>query len=277
MNLQQLVRLALEEDIGHGDVTSASTVPESARCTARIVAKSDGLLSGIEVFQAVFTALGISLDDWEGLEDGDSFVTGAELARFSGPARAVLCGERVALNFLQHLTGVATATAALVRAVEGTGAAICDTRKTTPLHRNLEKQAVRHGGGRNHRHSLDDGILIKENHIAAAGGIGAAVEQARLGAHHLLRVEVEVENLAEFDKAMAAGADAVLLDNMTPADMRAAVERRGDRNIVLEASGNVTLDTVRAIAETGVDLISVGGITHSAPAADLSLLIELVD
>lgn len=273
-DLKPLLRRALAEDVGHEDITTRLTVPESARCQATLVAKQDGVLSGIGVFRAVFGTLRARPRDWEAHADGAPFKTGDTLATFTGATRAVLTGERTAMNFLQHLSGVATLTAAYVRAVKGLDARICDTRKTTPLLRTLEKEAVRDGGGTNHRHGLHDGILIKENHIAAAGGIAQALHSAASGLHHLLKIEIEVTSLDEFEEAVGSGAHVILLDNMDLVDMRRAAEAAHGKSITLEASGNVTLDRVRAIAETGVDLISVGALTHSAPAADLSLLIK---
>lgn len=273
-DLKKLVRKALDEDIGRGDLTTSLTVPSDARCRAVLVAKQDGVLSGIEPFRAAFNILRAGDRDWEALSDATSFKNGDTIATFTGATPAVLTGERTAMNFVQHLSGIATSTAAYVKAVQGLGARICDTRKTTPLLRDLEKEAVLHGGGSNHRHGLHDGILIKENHIAAGGGITEAVGKAASGLHHLMKIEIEVTNLAECEEAVQAGAHVVLLDNMAPADMAKAVEAVRGTGVLLEASGNVSLDTVRAIAETGVDLISVGALTHSAPAVDLSLLIS---
>jgi len=273
---RQMVAAALSEDVGHGDVTSLALVPEGARCRATLVAKQDGILSGMPVFRAVFDALQADIGGWQGRSDGDVVAAGAVVASFTGQTRAVLAGERTALNFLQHLSGVATVTRAYVEAVAGLDCQVCDTRKTTPLLRTLEKAAVRHGGGTNHRHNLTDGILIKENHIVAAGGIETAIARARSAAHHLMKVEIEVTNLEELRLALAAGADVVMLDNMDNATLAEAVainkEQTGGRTL-LEASGNVSLDRIRAMAETGVDLISVGALTHSAPSLDLSLLI----
>jgi nicotinate-nucleotide pyrophosphorylase (carboxylating) len=272
--LEALVRSALAEDIGEDDLTTAATVPPDARCEARLVAKQAGTLSGIVPFRLAFDLLGAEVADWDARFDGERFQKGELLATFTGKTRAVLTAERVAMNFAQHLSGVATLTQQFVAAVEGLSCQICDTRKTTPLLRKLEKAAVSHGGGANHRGSLADGILIKENHITAAGGIPAAVAQVRRRVHHLMRVEVEVTNLAELGEALAAGADAILLDNMSLEMMRDAVRQARAHKVVLEASGNASLDRVRGMAETGVDYISVGALTHSAPAADLSLLIH---
>jgi len=272
----RLIIQALREDVGRYDITTESCVPESAMCRAVLKAKQDGVLSGIAIFRRVFDLTNANVANWTACSDGDRFQQGDRLVQFEGRTRQVLMGERVAMNFIQHLSGVATLTASFVAQVNGTGARICDTRKTTPLFRQFEKQAVRDGGGANHRHSLSDGVLIKENHIMAAGGIRNAMEALRQRAHHLMRIEVEVRNLEEFEEAVAEGADAILLDNMPPEDMREAVTRVSGKRILLEASGNASLDRVRAMAETGVNLISVGALTHSAPAADLSLLIENV-
>lgn len=276
--LKELVARALAEDVGAGDVTSEATVPARARARARIVQKAPGVAFG---FAAVAEAMGQC-----GVEHVDNLVVEgqwrdgvpADVVIASGPARALLAAERTALNFLGHLSGVATLTARYVEAVAGTGAAILDTRKTTPGLRTLEKAAVAAGGGRNHRIGLYDAFLIKENHIALAGGIARAVHAAR-GAHPELPVEVEVRDLDETAYALGTGADRLLLDNMNLETMRAAVALRdrqagGGGGPTLEASGGVDLETVRAIAETGVDFISVGALTHSAPNLDFSLLLE---
>ncbi|MCP4639539.1 MAG: carboxylating nicotinate-nucleotide diphosphorylase [bacterium] len=273
-NLEGLVRKALLEDVGQEDVTTNMTVPEDAVCEARLVAKQDGVLSGMEVFRTVFDELHTHVTDWASMADGDAFEKGHEVAAFKGKARQVLTGERVALNFVQRLSGVATLTSQFVEELKGVDARVCDTRKTTPLMRQLEKEAVIHGGGANHRHTLFNGILIKENHIVAAGGLTNAVKRAIENSHHLMKVEVEVTDLGEFDEAVEAGADVIMLDNMSLDDMREAVKRAEGLRVTLEASGNVTLDRIRSIAETGVHFISVGALTHSAPAVDLSLLIE---
>lgn len=272
--LRRLVAAALKEDIGVEDITTNRTVPEDLRCRARLVAKQDGVLSGIEPFCLSFEIVEADVDEWESLSDGDRFDKGEVVASFQGLTRAVLTAERVAMNFVQHLSGVATLTSRFVAAIDGLNVRICDTRKTTPLLRELEKKAVVHGGGSNHRHNLFNGILVKENHITAAGGIAEAMKRVSAGAHHLMRVEIEARNLDEFQQAMAAGADAILLDNMDLGDMKRAVEIARGSKVLLEASGNASLENVRALAETGVDLISVGALTHSAPVVDLSLLIE---
>ncbi|HUY99283.1 MAG TPA: carboxylating nicotinate-nucleotide diphosphorylase [Thermomicrobiaceae bacterium] len=271
------IRLALEEDIGTGDVTSAVTVPAGARASGHFLAKSPGVVSGLDVAAATFREVDPRVAFIALVRDGDRVVPGDLIARVAGEARSLLAAERVALNFLQRLSGVATATARYAEAVTGTGARVIDTRKTTPGMRLMEKAAVRHGGGHNHRFGLSDGILIKDNHLAAIGGpdrVARAVAAARAGAPHTLRVEVEVTSLDELEQALAAGADVVLLDNMAVDQMAEAVRRTRGRAI-LEASGGITLETIRRIAETGVDLISVGALTHSAPSLDISLELTL--
>lgn len=274
-SVADLIRSALAEDLGRGDLTTRLTIDAAAQASAEIVAQEEGLLAGLPLVERVFAVLepgGVSVG--AALQDGAELARGVVVAKLSGSAVALLSGERVALNFLQHLCGVATLTRRYVRAVAGTRARIVDTRKTLPGFRVLDKYAVRVGGGHNHRMGLDDGILIKDNHIAAAGGVAAAVRRARAGAPHTQRVEVECADLAEVDEALAAGAAVILLDNMNIDQLRAAV-RHIDGRAQIEASGGVNLETVRAIAETGVDLISVGALTHSAPAVDLSMRMRL--
>ena len=271
--LENLILAALSEDIGHEDLTTNATVAAGARCEVRLAAKQDGVLSGIVPFRMAFKIMRAKMRNWEAKEDGAELKTGDVVASFSGKTRAVLAAERTAMNFIQHLSGVATLTAKFRAELEGLDCRVCDTRKTTPLLRQLEKAAVKHGGGANHRHGLDSGILIKENHITAAGGIAQAVTLARAYAPHLLRIEVEVRNLEELDQALVAGADVIMLDNMDNDTMREAVGRAREAKVILEASGNASLERVRGMAETGVDFISVGGLTHSAPILDLSLLI----
>jgi nicotinate-nucleotide pyrophosphorylase (carboxylating) len=274
-SVKMLVQMAVAEDIGRGDLTTQLTVSAGVRGRAEIVAKQDGVLAGLPLLAQVFHALGATaVEIREHLADGASFTTGTVIAELSGAAADLLAGERVALNFLQHLSGIATITRQYVTAVAGTGARVVDTRKTVPGLRLIEKYAVRLGGGSNHRLGLDDGILIKDNHIVAAGGIAAAVERAHKGAPHTMKIEVECTDLAEVDAALAAGTDAILLDNMSVADLAVAVKHINHR-VLVEASGGVTLETIRAIAETGVDLISVGALTHSAPAIDLSMRIAV--
>jgi nicotinate-nucleotide pyrophosphorylase (carboxylating) len=257
----------LAEDVGDGDLTSLAVIGEDATCTAGLLVKEPGVVSGLRVAADVFDRLGATLEPLAA--DGDAVDPGT-VARVEGPARGVLTGERLALNVLGRLSGIATLTRRYVDAVAGTGAVILDTRKTTPGLRSLEKHAVACGGGQNHRLGLYDGILIKDNHLRVAGSLAEAVARAReTGA----AVEVECDTLAQVREALAAGADSILLDNMSVSELREAVElARGQAR--LEASGGVTLETVRAIAETGVDFISVGALTHSARALDVSLEVE---
>jgi len=277
-SLQELVARALAEDVGSGDVTSRATVPEAARGRARIVQKQPGVVYGLAVAAEAMRQCGVEDVDNLVVEGQWRDAVPVDVVLANGEAAALLAAERTALNFLAHLSGVATLTARFVEAVAGTGAAILDTRKTTPGLRGLEKAAVLAGGGRNHRIGLYDAILIKENHIALAGGLARAVHAART-AQPDLAVEVECRDLDETAYALGTGADVLLLDNMDPASLRKAVELRdeaasGGSGSSLEASGGVTLETVRAIAETGVDFISVGALTHSAPALDFSMLVE---
>jgi nicotinate-nucleotide pyrophosphorylase (carboxylating) len=273
-SLVELVERSLREDVGGGDVTSKATVPAGTRARARIVQKAGGVIYGVEPAVLAFALLdgGVAVEE-RGLE-GEWREAGALVLVVSGDARALLSGERTALNFLAHLSGIATATARAVSALQGTGARVLDTRKTTPGLRLLEKAAVAAGGGTNHRVGLFDAVLIKENHIAVAGGIGAAVAAARERAGGLL-LEVEVRNPGEIDEALAAGAPRLLLDNMSVGELAAAVAQVGGR-AQLEASGGVTLETLRAVGATGVDFVSMGALTHSAPALDLSLSMELL-
>lgn len=277
LTTEALIRAALDEDVGPGDFTSLWTVPAERAVEARLIAKATGTLAGLEVARATFLAVDPSLRLAVHLADGAPVAPGDEVLRVAGRARSILTAERVSLNFLQRLSGVATMTRRYVDAVAGTGARIIDTRKTTPGLRALEKAAVRAGGGENHRFGLHDMVLIKENHIAAAGGITAAVQAVARQNDRGLRVEVETTNLDEVREAAALRVDRILFDNMPLGLLRdaVAVVRDSGAPIETEASGGVTLDTVRGIAETGVDFISVGALTHSAPALDLSLLIEL--
>ncbi len=268
--VREIVARALQEDIGLGDVTTLATVPADRRAAAEVIAKATGVIAGLPVMAEVFRQVDPTIGCDTFVEDGDPVVPGKVLARVAGAARSLLTAERTALNFLQRLSGIASLTARYVEAVAGTEVQILDTRKTTPGLRALEKYAVRVGGGQNHRFGLFDGVLIKDNHIAAAGGIAAAVARAREGAHHLLKVEVEVTTQEELAEALAARADVVMLDNMSPEEVQVAVERIAGRARV-ELSGNITLETVRRYAECGPDFISAGALTHSAPALDLSL------
>ncbi len=269
--VEPIVRAALEEDLGRaGDVTSELTIPADKTATARFVARRPGRVAGLICAAAAFRLVDPSVTFQAALPDGSEAAAGAVLATVSGPARSLLTAERVALNFLGPLSGTATATAALVKAVEGTGARITCTRKTLPGLRALQKYAVRCGGGFNHRFGLDDAVMVKDNHIQAAGGITAAVKRLRAGLGHMVKVEVEVDSLAQLEEALREGVDTILLDNMSTEDLRRAVAL-AKGNAVLEASGNVTLSSVRALAETGVDYISSGAITHSAPNLDIGL------
>ncbi|HOG16120.1 MAG TPA: carboxylating nicotinate-nucleotide diphosphorylase [Syntrophales bacterium] len=271
--LRQSIRRALEEDLEHGDITTTSclTGGERGRATAR--AKSALVLAGIDVFREVFLCLDPFLSFAASRRDGQLVQPGEPLAEVQGNLSSILMAERVALNFLQRMSGIATLTRRYAEAVQGTGARIIDTRKTAPGLRIFDKYAVRTGGGANHRFGLSDGVLIKDNHITAAGGIRQAVQRARGAVPHTCRIEVEVTNFEELDEALAADAEIILLDNMGVAEMKKAVERVGGRRL-LEASGGISLENVRAVAETGVNLISVGALTHSAPAADISLKIS---
>lgn len=269
--IAEAVARALAEDVGSGDVTTAATVPSGARARARITQKAPGVIYGLDAAEAAFRALDPEIAIARLVEEGVWRDAGPVLA-VEGSAAAILTAERTALNFLQRLSGVATLTARCAQAIAGTSARILDTRKTTPGLRALEKAAVAAGGGTNHRFGLYDAVLIKENHAALAGGVGAAVRSARAHAPGLL-VEVECRTLAEVDEALAARAPRILLDNMTDDQLRGAVARAGGR-AELEASGGVTLARLREVASTGVNFISVGALTHSAPALDLSLLLE---
>ena len=267
-----LIEMALTEDIGAGDATSLAVLPADLMLHARIIAKAAGVIAGLPVAAAVFDQVDAGLHMTSHVHDGDAVRPGHLVAEVAGPAQGMLAAERTALNFLQRLAGIASLTRAFVGAVAGTSAVILDTRKTHPGYRVLEKYAVRMGGGQNHRMGLYDMMLIKENHIAAAGSIAAAVERGR-AAYPDLPIEVEVKNLDELRQALPLDVARVMLDNMSLDLMAEAVALTAGR-VPLEASGNVDLDRVRAIAATGVDYISVGALTHSAPALDLSMLVE---
>jgi len=268
----------LKEDLGRGDVTTQTVIRGGGKARGQFLAKQDLVLCGLEFAEAVFAVL----DNARALEslayDGQPITAGTKFARIEGPAAVLLAGERTALNLLQHMSGIATLTRAFVDKVRGTGAHIIDTRKTTPGLRLIEKYAVSTGGGGNHRFGLDDGVLIKDNHITLVGGIKRAVELARSGAPHLLKVEVEASNLGQVRESLEARAEVIMLDNMKPAEIAAAVRliREQAPDTIIEASGSITLDNVREVAETGVDLISVGAITHSAGAVDISMKISAV-
>ena len=269
--VEAIVRTALEEDLGHaGDVTSQLTIPAGQQATARFVARKPGRIAGLVCAEAAFRLIDPAVTFAVSKPDGSQVVSGDVIATVGGAARSLLTAERVALNFLGPLSGTATATAALVEAVRGTKARIVCTRKTLPGLRALQKYAVRCGGGFNHRFGLDDAAMVKDNHVQAAGGIAPAVERLRAGLGHMVKIEVEVDRLEQLVECLRLGVDTILLDNMSLDDLRRAVVMAGGK-AVLEASGNVTLSTVRAIAETGVDYISSGAITHSAPNLDIGL------
>jgi len=276
LEIADAVTRALAEDLGRaGDVTSTAIIPEDLPARAVVVARKAGVIAGLPVVAAAFRRLAPEIEIAAHARDGPKVAAKTALMTVSGPARAVLAAERTALNFLGHLSGVATATHEFVRRVAGTRTRICCTRKTTPGLRALQKYAVRCGGGFNHRFGLDDAMLIKDNHIAVAGSIRAVLERARACAGHLVKVEIEVDSLDQLKEVIAIGlADAVLLDNMNPATMRKAVEMVGGR-FVIEASGGITLETIEAVAASGVDYASSGWITHSAPNLDVALDIEM--
>ena len=269
-DMAQIVRQALAEDVGSGDVTSLSTLPPDLKIRAAIVAKAPGVIAGIRVAAEVFTQLGPTVVVQPLLSDGRCVDAGARVAEISGPAIAVLAGERTALNFLQRMSGIATLTRDYVERVRGTGAIILDTRKTVPGLRMLDKEAVRAGGGQNHRMGLFDMVLIKDNHVDACGSISAAVARVRSGPHAALPMEVECRTEGDVQEAVALGPDRILLDNMTVEQVRQSVAIVAGR-VPLEVSGSISLDNVRAYAETGVTWISVGALTHSVRALDLSL------
>ncbi|HTG17781.1 MAG TPA: carboxylating nicotinate-nucleotide diphosphorylase [Blastocatellia bacterium] len=263
----------LKEDLGRGDITTQSVVRGGARARGRFLARQDFVLCGLEIAEAVFSTLDANIQLESRVYDGELISSGSEFALIEGPAAVLLTAERTALNLMQRLSGVATLTREFVNRISGTGARIVDTRKTTPGLRLLEKYAVTVGGGHNHRFGLDDGVLIKDNHIALAGGVRRAVESARLAAPHLMKIEVEVSSQSQLREALAVRADVIMLDNMSTTEIRDSVEliRKQSADVIVEASGGVSLETVREIAECGVDLISVGAITHSATAVDISL------
>jgi nicotinate-nucleotide pyrophosphorylase (carboxylating) len=277
--VQRLLDLALEEDVGRGDVTSAAVIDETQEAEADIVAGERAVVCGLGLMEAVFTRF-----DWRTrvrakVSDGDPVAKGTLVASVRGPAQALLAGERTALNFLQHLSGIATLTQAFVAASEGAKVRVADTRKTTPGARALQKYAVRAGGGANHRFDLGSGILIKDNHVALVGSVREAVRRARAGAPHVLRVAVEVDDMQQLDEALEAGAEVILLDNFQLRDITEAVKRIRERapKTVIEVSGGVSLDRIRDIGKTGVDVISIGALTHSARAIDFSCEIRPVE
>jgi nicotinate-nucleotide pyrophosphorylase (carboxylating) len=269
--IEPAVRAALVEDLGRaGDITTEATIPAEAKARVVIRAREDGRIAGLDCARMAFRLMDANLRVAVQMPDGSDVMPGDIVAAIEGSARAIITAERVALNFLGHLSGVATATREIARAIEGTKARVCCTRKTTPGLRALEKYAVRAGGGMNHRFGLDDAVLIKDNHIAVAGGVAKAITRARARAGHMVKIEVEVDTLDQLEEALATGVEVVLLDNMTPDELAHAVKLVGGRAIT-EASGRVTAKTAPAIAAAGVDLISCGWITHSAPCLDLGL------
>jgi len=274
--LERIVRLGLEEDLGSGDITTEAIVDPRARGKAFLIAREELVLAGLPVFKRVFLELSRQMEFEEYFSEGDLVPEDQSVCLITGPLSSILKGERTALNFLQRMSGIATLTRQYVEKVKAFGAKVLDTRKTCPGLRWLDKYAVRVGGGHNHRFGLFDGILIKDNHIATAGSITGAVELAKRNAPHTVRVEIEVEDLAGLEEALLAGADAVLLDNMTPEEMAKAVQFVNGR-IIVEASGGINLDTIEKVARSGVDLISVGALTHSPKAADFSLEISPVN
>ena len=273
LTLDRVIDAALQEDIHTGDVTTQSLLLGDRPMKAKLIAKADFVLAGISVAGRVFDRVDADTHFSANFADGARVLNGDIIATVQGQATGLLMGERVALNLLQRLSGIATVTSKFVKAVRGTNARIVDTRKTTPGLRELEKYAVRMGGAHNHRTGLYDGVLIKENHIKAAGGVGEAIRRAKVYAPHTLKIEIEAENLTQVEDALLSGADVIMLDNMSLDDMRSAVAMVAGR-VPLEASGGVNLDTVRAIAETGVNIISVGALTHSPQAVDISMLIQ---
>lgn len=272
--VEQIITLALNEDIGTGDITTLSTIPEDKTATGRFVAKEDMIICGIDLAKHIFGRVDPSIEMKANFKDGDAVKKGDVIAVVSGNAQNVLTGERTALNFMQRLTGIATLTHASVAEVAGTNAKITDTRKTTPGLRVLEKYAVRVGGGTNHRFNLADGVLIKDNHIAVSGGIKNAVKNARAVIPHTLKIEVEVETKEQLAEALDAGADIIMLDNMSNDLMRECVGIVAGRALV-EASGNMGEKSLREVAETGVDIISIGALTHTVKAADISLKFQI--
>jgi len=273
--LKKLIGAALDEDIGPGDLTTQSVLDGSERGNAAATAKSGLVVAGMDVFKAVFHFVDESLTFSGNFRDGQTAAPGETLAEISGSLSSILKAERVALNFFQRMCGIATAARSFAEAVKGTKAKVVDTRKTAPGLRNLDKYAVVAGGGSNHRFGLYDGVLIKDNHIEAAGGIAAAISRARRNIPHTVKIEVEVKNLDEAGEAIAAGADIIMLDNMGIDQMKQAVSLIAGKALV-EASGNISLANVREVALTGVDLISVGALTHSVKAADISLLVKRI-
>ncbi len=273
----QLIDLALEEDLGRGDVTSQAVIDPGSTAVAHLVARQGLTLAGVDVATAVFRRLDANIVVESFLADGEEVVPGTGVATYRGSASALLAGERTALNFVQHLSGIASQTRLYVQAARGSRLRITDTRKTTPGFRTLEKYAVRMGGGSNHRFDLGSGVLIKDNHLAVAGSVTQAIRHAKVRVPHSLKVEVEVDTLAQLDEALAEGVDIVLLDNFSDDDLRSALAAVGKARVrpLIEVSGGVTLARIPELARLGVDLVSVGALTHSAPAVDLGLDMEI--
>lgn len=270
-----IINMALAEDAPFGDITTLGTVPEDTQVTGKFIAKDNGVICGVDIAERTFEIVGGNFRMTKYFRDGDTVKKGDVIADISGTARTILTGERTALNLMQRASGIATVTSVAVKAVEGTKAHIADTRKTMPGLRLLDKYAVRVGGGVNHRFNLSDGVLIKDNHIAAAGSITAAITGAKRNCPHTLKIEVEVENFEQLEEALAAKADIIMLDNMSNEDMKKAVEIVNGRAL-LEASGNMGDKDLKAVAQTGVDLISIGALTHSVKAMDISLKFKIV-
>ncbi len=273
IRLRKLIRMALDEDIGSGDLTTSSVLTGDETGIAQVISKGEIIVAGIDIFGKVFRVLDLSLDFEKYAHDGQPAGNGEVLACVSGNLKNILLGERVALNILQRMCGIATMTNKYVKEVSGTGVKILDTRKTVPGLRSLDKYAVKTGGGVNHRIGLYDGVMIKDNHISASGGISNAIKNVTGNIPPTVKIEVEVKNLQEVGEALASGADIIMLDNMDTIEMKKAISLIAGKALV-EASGNVTLSNVKEIAETGVDFISVGALTHSAPAADISLVFK---
>jgi nicotinate-nucleotide pyrophosphorylase (carboxylating) len=278
INIDSVIKNALSEDIGNGDITTSAIIPEGHSSMAVLVAKEDFILAGIPFAERTFKLIDSSLKFRVKKRDGSKVRNGASLAEISGDTASLMKAERVALNLLQRLSGIATVTRSFVERVKGLSVKIVDTRKTTPGLRIFEKYAVRVGGGYNHRFGLFDGLLIKDNHIAASGGLKKAVNLARLNTHHLMKIEAEVKSIKEVKEALSAGVDILMLDNMSIEKMKRAVEiiRSTRPDKLIEASGNIGIEDVRAVAFTGVDLISIGAITHSAGSADISMRIKSI-
>lgn len=270
LNVDDLLLMALKEDISSEDVTTNAVMPYPCRGTVQLLCKQDGIIAGMEVFARVFTLLDEKTEIIPYVKDGDEVTKGQLLADINGDIRVLLSGERTALNYLQRMSGIATYTRSVAKLLEGSGTTLLDTRKTTPNMRIFEKYAVKAGGGQNHRYNLSDGVLLKDNHIGAAGGVAKAIEMARTYAPFVRKIEVECENMEMVREAVEAGADIIMLDNMTPAQMKEAVTFIAGR-AKTECSGNVTRDNISAILDTGVDYVSSGALTHSAPILDVSL------